>query len=66
MLECGVNRGHYYWNGVFMKSDHNSAPMITLKCLHCKYELIKSISELNEKEKEAAIGLGLIPKEKEE
>lgn len=62
MLECGVNRGHSYCEGDLIYHGH-SISVITLKCLRCNYKVTKPISALNEKEKEAAIKLGLIPKE---
>jgi len=64
MLECAVNRGHSYWNGSVLsyKSVGGGTITITLKCLFCNYELTKPVSDLSEKEKEAAIGLGLLPK----
>lgn len=67
MLECGVNRGHLHYDGCVISSlAPNTAIKITLTCIRCGYELIKSASELNAKEKEAAIRLGLIPKEKKD
>lgn len=66
MLECAVNRGHSYYNGIAIsRSGRTGYVDITLKCLYCDYELTKPASELSEKEKEAAIRLGLIPKEQE-
>ena len=67
MLECEVHRGHSYWNGsvVSYKGFRNNRITVMLKCLFCDYELTKSVSELDEKEKEAAIKLGLMPKEKQ-
>lgn len=64
MLECGVNRGHSYWNGSVEshKSPGRTTITVTLKCLFCNYELTKRVCELSEKEKEAAVKLGLIPK----
>ncbi len=64
MLECGFNREHLYREGSLVGYER-CVSMITLKCLHCNYELTRSIPELSKKEKEAAIRLGLMPKEQE-
>ena len=63
MLECGVNRGHSYRDGVFIKRDFQALATITLKCILCGYELTKFISELSVEEKAAAVRLDLIVEE---
>jgi len=65
-LECAVNRGHSYIDGFMARHIGERWVYLTLTCSNCGYELKKINKALTAEEKEAAIRLGLLPKEKQD
>ncbi len=60
MIECALGRGHSYHEGHF-EGYKRCVAIIKLKCLHCDFVLARSVDELKEKERAAAVELGLLP-----